>query len=146
MNAKVIKKKFRELKPLLAEYIESAREANRLRQIRDSIGRDILAGMEIYDMYEGKRITTDQYAWMAGDEDAKRYYAAMDKALRAAGIKPEDMETEYCPVLIAENKAREIKTAILIEGAKVMGVEKTKVFGRKREEFFEVTIGLITCA
>jgi len=134
---------FSALKPRVKELLLRRVEAARLRQIRDSIGRDILAGMEIYDMYEGKRITEDHYAWTACDEDAKRYYSAMDKALRAAGIKPEDMEPEYCPVLIAESAVTDAEMGLFMASCAIMGLKPGAVYGKRREEMMSLVTELV---
>lgn len=66
---------------------------------------------EEYDEDRGEYVLREN-AWMMTDEDAARYYPALDKEYRKAGFT--EIETGQCPLLIAENLLRQAE-ALFIE-------------------------------
>ena len=85
--------------------------------------------------------------WLSEDEDAcKAYSAAQNRELRAAGIKPDDMDDEYCPALVAANQAMDARRAVINAVAPLVGIDPMRVYGDKEARLFELAMGLITNA
>jgi hypothetical protein len=67
----------------------------------------------------------------------------MDWELRAAGIKPDDMDYGFCPALVAENQARDARRAVINAVAPLVDLNLNFLYGEKEDKFFELAMGLI---
>jgi len=94
------------------------------REEVDKVYAEVLAEIPIYKDLVGprsgeklgndERITTNKDMYLSEDEAAcRRIYDEMDKRLKAAGIKPQDMETDYCPALVAEDLQRQAEWLVI---------------------------------
>lgn len=80
------------------EWRERARNAGRLPETSET---------------PPERITDWEKLWLASDADAADCYAEADRRLRAEGIKPDDMEANYCPALVADHLQIDAETALI---------------------------------
>jgi hypothetical protein len=96
------------------------------------------------DLTDGVRVIDPKDYWLSQDADAcKAYYAAQDRELRAAGVKPPEMEDEFCPALVAEYDARKARRAIIEALAPLVGIKSEALYGEEEEKFFGLALGLI---
>jgi hypothetical protein len=138
--------KAQELRPLAVEYCAKKGIAEVLREQVDAIAKRVLADeCPLYrDLEDGERVIEPKDYWLCEDEAAlKAYYAAMDRELRAAGLKPDEMELDYCPALVAQNNAMEARRQIIRVMAPLVGIERNLLWGDKEDQFFELVMGLI---
>lgn len=135
------------IRPLALEYCAKKAMAEVLRDRVDAIARQLLA--EECPLYmtlneDGGRVIDPKDYWLAEDEDAlKAYYAAMNRDLRAAGIKPDDMDDDYCPALVAEHDVVRARAAVINAVAPMVGLDLGLLYGEKEEQFFQLAMELI---
>lgn len=93
------------------------------------------------------RVTEPKYSWLMEDEDAARYYAALDAAYAAAGY---ELEPGYCPALMAENAQCQAENAMIVAAGKwfpeFVDEGTPRVYGEKRDKLVELLIGLVVNA
>jgi hypothetical protein len=134
------------MRPLALEYCAKKGIAEVLREEVDAIAKRVLADKcPLYrDLEDGERVIEPKDYWLSEDELAlKAYYAAMDWELRAAGIKPDDMDYGFCPALVAENQARDARRAVINAVAPLVDLNLNFLYGEKEDKFFELAMGLI---
>jgi len=149
-----------ELRQAVAVYLDARVFAEVTREAVDEIQRAILTEMVLVDGTERERgrITDPKRTWMCRDDEVlHRYYAEVDKRLRAAGLKPDEMEADYCPALVAEDKQRKAEWAIFDTASTMLEMELSgqelnsgllcmKKGLEKRQEFIDLTVGLVLSA
>lgn len=109
-----------ELRPAVDAVLMTMAHAQLMREKVDAIQREILAecpltpGELATKMEETAPITNPKDVYLCDDAaQLEDYYAECDKRTRAAGLKPVDMATEYCPALVAESAQREAEHLML---------------------------------
>ena len=148
-----------ELKEAIATYITRRQAAEAIREKVDAIEREVLQAAELFNDLEARhgldkqRILDPKSVYMSEDEDAlKEYYAVVDARLREVGIKPDDMQTDHCPALVAEREQTEAEWGLLDEAAKMLDVyEGPGQFNNdllcagldKRQQFIDLTVKLL---
>jgi hypothetical protein len=86
--------------------------AEAMREQVDAVYTDLLTNQ--YEFYsrreewagERRRITENKHTYLLTDDDYKELALQVDFELREKGIKPESMQFEYCPALVAEDIQR----------------------------------------
>ena len=141
-------------------YIATRAAAETITAAVKPVYAEVLAGFEFYNDLsvehgaERKRITDPDDLYQSTDEDgASRYYAAIDRALRQAGLKPDDMPADHCPALVAEHDQVKAEWALIEAAAAMLGDDDPKSFNHrllcqahgleKRREFIELTAKLV---
>ena len=147
-----------ELIDAVAEYLVLRAAAEVTRQEVDKVQREILAAVELTDTREWgsqERITDPGETYRCRDDAAMaQYYQAVDTALRAADLKPNDMEFDYCPALVAEHDQLKAEWTIIDEAAKMLEVFPGKgEFNNallcakdglaQRQKFIDLTVDLV---
>jgi hypothetical protein len=128
-------------------YCTALAFAQTMREQVDAIAARLLA--EECPLYmdlngRGDRIVAPKDTWLCEDQPAlDAYYAAMDRELRAAGLKPDEMEDGYCPALVAEHNAQKLRWAIIDAMAPLVGIDRKQLWGDNEAKFFELVMGLI---
>ena len=149
-----------ELRQAVAVYLDAVAKARVIREKVDAVQRTILTEMVLIDGTERERgrITDPKRTWMCRDDEVlHRYYAEVDSRLRAAGLKPDEMETDYCPALVAEDVQRKAEWAIFDTASTMLEMELSgqelnsgllcmKKGLEKRQEFIDLTVGLVLSA
>lgn len=142
-------------------YLARRAKAEIIREEVGEVEREVLANAPLYNDLEvrhgleRKRIVKPGRVYLSEDETALSvYYGAVDLALRKAGIKPDDMEPDHCPALVAERAQTEAEWALLDEAAKMLGVyEKPGSLNgsllcmknglKERQRFIDLVVGLV---
>ena len=121
---------------------------------------NILQAFEFYNDLEAKhglprqRITDPKDLYLSENEEGiQAYYAAVDQRLKAEGIKPQDMDSDHCPVLVAESEQHEAEYVLITEAARMMEVDEPEDFSNKllcqrnglekRQEFIDLVAALV---
>jgi hypothetical protein len=119
-------------------YIAAKAEAQVIAEVVKPIQVEVLTGFEFFNDLsvkhglERERITDPKDLYLSKNEAAiAEYYAAVDKRLRAKGIKPQDMPVEHCPVLVAEHEQTKAEWALIIEAAKMLDDENPETFNHR---------------
>lgn len=143
-------------------YIAALAATRAIAEIVEPIYAKVLADFEFYNDLETerersrprRRIADPKDLYLSTDEKGvTAYYAAVDKALRENGIKPENMPTEHCPLLVAENEQTKAEWTLIEAAAVMLGDDDPKSFNHrllcqangleKRREFIELTAKLV---
>ena len=102
--------------------------AKAMRAEVDIVQYEVIKGFDFRDDLVARHIGRDpepitrpQDLYLSEDEEAvARYYVAVDLALRKAGLKPETMDQDHCPALVAEYAQLEAEWALLDVVANIM--------------------------
>jgi len=141
-------------------YIAALAFTKTIAEIVNPIEAEVLADFELFNDLSVKhgldrqRITDPNDLYLSEDEEVGlEYYAAVDQRLRAAGVKPDDMPAEHCPLLVAEHEQTKAEWALIEAAAKMLGDDDPKGFNHrllcqehgleKRREFIELTAKLV---
>jgi len=143
-------------------YIAALAATQTTAEIVKPIYAKILAGFEFYNDLETEhersrprqRITDPKHLYLSTDEkQVSAYYAAVDRALRENGIKPNDMPAEHCPLLVAEHEQTKAEWALIEAAARMLGDDKPEEFNNKllcqpdglekRRQFIELVAKLV---
>ena len=141
-------------------YIAAKAAAQTVTEAVRPIQRKVLADFEFYNdlsVEHGaarERITDPDALYLSEDEDGLLfYYTTVDIALRQAGLKPQDMPIEHCPILVAEHKQTQAEWRLIAEAARMLGDDNPDEFNNrllcqkdgleKRREFIELTAKLV---
>lgn len=144
IQAAELRAKAMNMRPQAVELATLKLVANDLRQEVDLIADRLLATeCPLFDE-EGQRILKHNLYWLAQDQNhLNAFYAAMNRELRAAGLKPADMDDEKCPALVAEHAVVLAQCAIINTLAPLVGIDPERLWGEKRDQFLELAMGLI---
>ena len=119
-----------DVKSSVSAYLLARAYAETMRAAVDKIEREILTecpltnGLEIEHGQPKEDITEPKYVYLCTDEDMlKDYYSETNKRLRAANLKPDTMQDDYCPALVAEELQRETERLVIGAGTEMMGLE-----------------------
>lgn len=122
------------------------------REKCDAIQRRLLAEAEYFGRNKTRsnpagdrfRVQEPKDSWLMEDEDAARYYAALDAAYAEAGYV---LEPGYCPALIAENAQCQAENAMIVAAGKwfpeFVDEGTPRVYGEKRAKLVDLLIGLV---
>ena len=141
-------------------YIAALAMTQTIAEIVNPIEAEVLAGFEFYNDLsvkhglERRRITDPNDLYLSEDEEhGLEYYAAVDQRLRAAGIKPDDMPAEHCPLLVAEHEQTKAEWALIEAAAKMLGDDRPETLNHRllcqangldaRREFIEIVAKLV---
>ena len=118
-----------DLRAAVRAYLLARTVAEVTRERVNAVYRDILTETPImadHDKHcDGLPIMGPEKLYLASDDEAvKRCWAEADRRLRQKGIKPADMEPEYCPALVAESTQRQAEALIVEAGAAMLGEGK----------------------
>lgn len=114
-----------QVKDLVSTYLLAEVYARAIRAEVDPIHAQILQDIEVHANTYGRteRITKMGDLYMTDDNQlCATIYAEADRRLKAAGIKPADMELDFCPALTAENDASQLRARIIEVTTKAIGV------------------------
>jgi hypothetical protein len=95
-----------------------------------------------YPEFENALITDPTYYWLMGDEDAARYFPALNEAFRAAGF---DIPEGYCPLGMAELARLNAENALLnaavgFHGRAELSAERLASHQEIRKDALETTL------
>lgn len=118
-----------------------------MREKVGAIQRGILAEMPlINDMehsHKGELITDPALVYLCNDKAAcTAYDAECDRRERAAGVKPDDMPTEHCPALVAEDMQRQAERSILASSGELFGIDADCLYLEKRKQWLGLVLGV----
>lgn len=134
------------MRPMAVRYCALKAIAEDIRAQVDKVQRRLLLEeCQLFkDLTDGGRVIDPKEYWLSQDEDAcKAYFAAQDRELRAAGIKPPEMADEFCPALVAEHDVIKARGAIIEALAPLVGIKREALYGKSEEVFFDLAMGLI---
>lgn len=141
-----LRPKAKTMRPMALRYCTLKAMADGLRAEVDKVQRRLLLEeCQLFkDLTDGGRVTDPKDYWLSQDDDAcKAYFAAQDRELRAAGIKPPEMADEFCPALVAEHDVSKARGAIIEAMAPLVGIKREALYGKNEEKFFDLAMGLI---
>lgn len=144
-----IRAKAKIIRPLALDCVAKEAIAKVVREQVDTVQRRLLLEeCQLFaDLDGGDRIIDPKKTYLSQDDDAcKAYYAAQNRELRAAGIKPPEMDEEFCPALVAENQEMLARRAFLTAMAPLFGVNPSDLLCSRQdliEKFFELAMGLV---
>ena len=146
IQAAELRAKAMNMRPMAVRYCALKVMAENIRAEVDKVQRRLL--LEecplFKDLDGGGRIIDPKDYWLCQDEAAcKAYYAAQNRELRAAGIKPDEMDDKKCPALVAEHDVIKARRAIVDALAPLVAIDPQRLYGEKEEQFFELALGLI---
>lgn len=115
----------------VTHYLAKRATAEVLREKVNAVEAEVLKDVALFDDLrarhedrEAQRITEPRHTYLSEDEEAlDRYYDAVDAALRDAGLKPAEMDRDYCPALVAEHDQLLAERAILDAAAKMLQMD-----------------------
>lgn len=80
-------------------------------------------GRPLVDEETGRPITTPEHAWMASKETYRVFCLEVSRRERLAGIKPEAMPDEYCPLLVANHEIIKKRQNLLAWNLPILGID-----------------------
>ena len=117
----------------VTNYINKRAFAETMTAEVSAIQKDILANeIALYNDLETKRsrfghtaqkqrITDSKHTYLSEDEEViQKYYKLCDSRLRESGLKPADMEFDYCPMLVARTEQTKAEWGIMDAAAKML--------------------------
>jgi hypothetical protein len=127
--------KSKEVKSLVNAFLLQKTIVDVTREEVNSVYAEILQKIEIFTdafpeskRHKLERIFDHDKMYLSKDEDAAaKIYDEADRILKQRGIKPESMEHDYCPALVAEEKLRKIEHALIDATGRNFGVTVTKL-------------------
>lgn len=125
MNKKDVTPRF---KSLVHSLISKTEHAKMMRKEVDKIQRKALQQIELYndldvklEGQERKRIFDPDMVYLSQDKEGIQAYDELcDQLERNAGLKPDNMEFDYCPALVAERKRTEAEWDVFNEMSKII--------------------------
>lgn len=141
-----VRAKANNMRHLALEYCARQAFAEAIRgQVEEVQRRLLLEECPLFrDLTDGARVIEPKDYWLSEDDDAcKAYYAAQDRELRAAGIKPDDMDDRFNPALVAEHQARDARRAVINAVAPLVDLDPKLLYGETEDKFFKLAMGLI---
>jgi len=92
-----------------------------------------------------ERIYDHEKLYLTDDDEAcRRIWDEADKRLRAAGIKPDNMETDHCPALVARSELSKIQGALIDEAGKGMEITVDRLLSAGLDiynKFIDLVVG-----
>lgn len=134
------------VKTLVSTYLLARIYADIKREEVNVIHTQILQDIEIHANTYGRteRLFKMNDLYMCNDDTlCAKIYAEADKRLKAAGIKPADMDSDYCPALTAEHDLVKIEWLILEETAPPLGIDPASLYGKNREQWLHLVISAV---
>jgi hypothetical protein len=101
------------------------------------------SGHPLLSEEDGRPITTPEQAWMASREAYRVYCLELSCRERLAGIKPETMADEYCPLLVAEHAVTKARQNLVSWTAPKFGIEISRVSLEKQKEWADLVSKLL---
>jgi len=147
-----------DVKSSVNAYLMARAYAETMRSAIDKIQRGVLEecpltnGLEVKHGKSERRITDPEHAYLETREDhIQDYYAECDKREREAGLKPKEMEFDYCPALVAEHLQVKSEWLLIESAAEMLGEDKPEDFNNKllchglesRKKFIDLVVGLV---
>ena len=154
MNTQTLNKEVQKIKEelIVAVNIVLVRQthAELLREKVDAVYREILAEIPTYVDPKFKRepntrILENKDLWLAGEEAWTKVYAEGNKRLLEQGIKPADMDSEFCPALVAEHEFSKAKHLLIETASPATQITLDMVSGslESYRKLIDLLIGLI---
>ena len=119
-----------EMHDLVKAYLIARAYAETVREAVSKVYNQILQDIPVYSSDEfGEAVERiyDHEKLYRSRGDLDHIYDEMDKRLRAAGLKPESMERDFCPALVAEDELRKIKHQLVNTSGKPLNVTVDKL-------------------
>lgn len=113
-----------EVRSCVNAYLMARAYAETMRARVDEVHRKILTECPIYaDKSDGRQILTSGDLYLSKNEvHCRDFYDEADKRLKAAKIKPNDMPTDWCPALVAENLQTKTERLLIDASGEPFGV------------------------
>jgi hypothetical protein len=139
------------LKSCVGTYLLARAAAEVLREKVDKVYREILTERPVYaDKLENSRqiFKGDDLYLVSDDVVCQQIYAEADRRLRALKIKPDEMPSDYCPALVAEELQRKSEFALIEEAGQPFGITYDRLMSSKnpmknRQDFIDLTTRLV---
>lgn len=137
----------------VASYLVFRTVAKVRREEVDEVQRAVLQEMTLMD--DSRRIFDPDRTYLCEDTEAlQQYWTEVDGRLRAEKIKPEEMQLDHCPALVAEQEQLQAEWHILDESAKMLDIYEDsgslnnsllcqKDGLAKRQQFIDLTVKLV---
>lgn len=137
-----------ELQQAVFDMIAAQAAAKVVRKKVDNVYKSLLEDNEIYEADHpwctGKRIMDNKHLYLASDEDFKRIYAMANRVLVQIGIKPPDMDYDYCPALVAENYAITLENAVIDMSGAPFEIDRYKLVSMgDRQEWLDLVCKIV---
>ena len=119
-----------ELKSYVNAYLMARVLAEAKRDDVNAVYKEVLTELPIfadaYDCEDGHQIFDPDHMYLSKDnERAKEIYASADKLLKERGIKPADMDKDFCPALVAESLQMDVKHLLIKAMARMIVKDRT---------------------
>lgn len=141
------------VKQSVSAYLLARVYAETMRDKIDEIQRQILSEIPLINPKDGQRITEPKYSWTCTDDELMlEYYAECNIREREAGLKPSDMEDDFCPALVAENILSDTRKLIFDAAAEMldMDIDGKELHHRllcrgldEMKKFIDLVVGLV---
>ena len=144
--------------PEVAEFVKlmiiQKSKAEQIRKQVNDVHREVLSRIELYNDLNRKhfpdepikRITEGKDIYLSMDDNnLEKFYNEADKILREHKIKPENMERDYCPALVAENDLVTIEHKLIKLTGESFGVTVSSLLSGGMETYRK-WIELVTMA
>lgn len=114
--------------PVLNQIVAELKPRANLRAIQH--GRDEL-------------ITDHEHLYLCEDEALFQHYLDLaDERLKAAGIKPADMERDWCPYLVAKHELVKAEWALIDATGAPFGISTdSPLYGENRQKWLDLVVG-----
>jgi hypothetical protein len=126
------------------------------REQVDEVKREILttahyhANPELFDKGRcPERITEPSQDWMLREDEWDDYFATIKLELGKRDIRPDDMDPELCPALVAETQKMAAERLLINTAWELCGFEPMRdepgrsIFGEKRQKFIDLVCGMV---
>ena len=100
-------------------------------------------GQPLISEEDGRPITTPDQAWMASRETYRVFCLETSRRERLAGIKPETMPDENCPLLVAEHEVVKARQNLISWTAPAFGIDPSFVPLEKQKEWVDLVSKLL---
>ena len=113
-----------EVKKAVHEYKEAKKKAEVMRSKIDKVNAHVLEQNKIFTD-KGEQIKESKRMYLCKDDKAcNKIYALFNLAAREAGLKPDDMDNEFCPALVAEHDQVKAEWKLIEAGGRMMKMDK----------------------
>ena len=119
------------VKMLVTAYLITRAKAEVIRERVDEIQNEIISDIMPISTWKGDNgrvITTGKDLYLCDDEAlCTEIYAKFHEAEVADGIKPADMNKEYCPALVAECEQNNLERELINAAGEPLGITNHKL-------------------
>ena len=115
----------------------------------DALYAELLKEFPLYsDKHDdGQQIVSRDRMYLSDDDaTCQKIWDEADSRLRKLNLKPDDMEKDFCPALVAKHDLIKIERAIMEIGDKFTGIDSKQIYNMDhRQRYIDLLVGL-TCS